>query len=57
MVWVCTLLRKYAGILVLLVFAVSMQPVAAMAQGDPRKVRLIAPQTLIDTGVDRKSVV
>ncbi|AUQ63602.1 hypothetical protein PhaeoP57_02606 [Phaeobacter inhibens] len=51
MVWVCTLLRKYAGILVLLVFAVSMQPVIAMAQGDPRKVRLIAPQALIDTGV------
>ncbi|ATF17361.1 hypothetical protein PhaeoP128_00707 [Phaeobacter gallaeciensis] len=51
MVWVCTLLRKHTGILVVLVFAVSMQPMVALAQDDPRRVRLIAPQALIDTGV------
>ncbi|AXT35021.1 hypothetical protein D1820_08560 [Phaeobacter sp. LSS9] len=51
MVWVCSLLRKYTAILVVLVFAVSMQPMVALAQGDPRMVRLIAPQALIDTGV------
>ncbi|MFS4580817.1 hypothetical protein [Phaeobacter sp. C3_T13_0] len=51
MVWVCTLLRRYAGILAIFVIAVILRPAFGLAETDPRKLRLIAPQALIETGV------
>ncbi|MFV1592301.1 hypothetical protein VWZ88_06980 [Phaeobacter sp. JH20_36] len=51
MVWVCTLLRGYAGILAIILLALILRPASGQAESDPAKLRLAVPAPLVETGV------